>query len=107
MVILEALASGLPVITSRAAGASEILEPGSGIVVNDENSVEEVGAAIARLVSSEELRHEMGRCGRVVAERYSWEHMAKQYMVHYHMLSRSSVEPNALPAVASDQVIHA
>ena len=36
MVVAEAMASGLPVIVSGAAGASEWIEPGSnGLVIDD------------------------------------------------------------------------
>ena len=48
MVIVEALASGLPVITSRLAGASSAVETnGSGRLLSDPDSVTELGGYLA------------------------------------------------------------
>jgi glycosyltransferase involved in cell wall biosynthesis len=87
MVILEALASGLPVIASRAAGASEIIEPGCGIIVEDANNVQELSNAIRRLVADRDLRSQMAERGRDIAEKYSWERMARSYMTRYDKLT--------------------
>ena len=47
LVIIEALASGVPVITSRVAGASEAVLPGrTGLILEDPYDVEE----LARLI---------------------------------------------------------
>jgi glycosyltransferase involved in cell wall biosynthesis len=101
MVILEALASGLPVIASRAAGASEIFEPGCGIIIEDPDSITELSQAIRRLVDDPALRERMGRQGRIVAEKYSWTRMAQQYVRRYSALvfgPDDAASPNAVPA---------
>jgi glycosyltransferase involved in cell wall biosynthesis len=87
MVILEALASGLPVIASRAAGASELIEPGCGVIVEDANNVQELANAIHLLTSDQEMRTEMAKRGRGIAEKYSWERMARSYMARYDNLT--------------------
>jgi glycosyltransferase involved in cell wall biosynthesis len=45
-VILEALASGTPVITTRAAGAAEYIDESSGTVLEDADDAEALPAAI-------------------------------------------------------------
>lgn len=66
---LEAMASGLPVITTRANGASELIEDGySGLIVKDPMDPVELGEKLLRL--SEEKRRSMGEEARKVAERF-------------------------------------
>jgi glycosyltransferase involved in cell wall biosynthesis len=80
LVILEALASGLPVITTRSAGGAEVVSPESGIVLQDSESVDELSAAMRQLSGSRELRESMGHAGRELALRHSWRAMADQYL---------------------------
>lgn len=66
---LESLASGLPVITTRANGASELLTPGiDGIVLDDAADVEALIAVLRRLAADRWLRASLGRAGRRRAE---------------------------------------
>jgi UDP-glucose:(heptosyl)LPS alpha-1,3-glucosyltransferase len=70
---LEAMASGLPVITSRSNGASEILTPGAdGLVVDDPRDAAGVARAIGDLMDPAR-REAMGRAARETALRYTWE----------------------------------
>jgi UDP-glucose:(heptosyl)LPS alpha-1,3-glucosyltransferase len=56
LVALEALACGLPVLTSRYNGASELLEPPqAGIVVQDPHNAPELGGAIANMLDPTRL----------------------------------------------------
>ena len=78
--VLEAMASGLPVIASRIAGNEElVLHDETGILVESEN----VGAlreALAKLLANAALRQKMGMASRLrMEEHYSWESTAKQY----------------------------
>ncbi|MFH1671860.1 MAG: glycosyltransferase family 4 protein [Pseudomonadota bacterium] len=51
-VCLEALACGLPVITTRTNGASELIEPGkNGFVVNKPDDIKELSEAIIKLMN--------------------------------------------------------
>jgi UDP-glucose:(heptosyl)LPS alpha-1,3-glucosyltransferase len=67
LVALEALACGLPVLTSRYNGASEKLNPECGIVINDPHDSRELGAALtdmldpARLPARKTAAAEAGR----------------------------------------------
>jgi UDP-glucose:(heptosyl)LPS alpha-1,3-glucosyltransferase len=55
LVVLEALACGLPVVTSRFNGASEKLDPSCGIVVDDPHDARELGAAITDMLDLDRL----------------------------------------------------
>lgn len=67
-VILEALASGVPVVSTRHAGIPEIVDDGvSGLLV-PERDVEALCAALARLRDDPQLRASMGARGRSTVE---------------------------------------
>lgn len=65
---LESLASGLPVITTRANGASELITPGiDGIVLDDPGDVTALASALRTLSRDRLLRAALGRAGRRLA----------------------------------------
>ena len=72
-VILEALASGLPVLTSRAVGAAELLEGElrEGILANPDDD-REVEARLLRLLDRNR-RPSLSDQARRLGERYSWK----------------------------------
>jgi len=78
--LLEAMASGLPVIASRIAGNEELVIDGeTGILIPSEDA-DAFGIAIRKLMTDVPLRQQMGLASRRrVEEHYSWENTAKQY----------------------------
>lgn len=80
LVLIEALASGLPVITARCVGAAQLVSPGSGFVLADPEDVNGLAAAMSRLVEEPGLREQMGKEARVVAVQHSWRVMAQHYV---------------------------
>ena len=69
--IMEAMAMGLPVISTFHSGIPELIEDGvSGLLVPERDD-EALAAAIRRLVDDADLRRRLGTAGRdVVAERH-------------------------------------
>ena len=68
---LEALASGLPVITTRHCGAADIIRHGqNGLIVETPESFEEVAEKINCLFDPT-VRQSMGKNGRALAEEFS------------------------------------
>jgi UDP-glucose:(heptosyl)LPS alpha-1,3-glucosyltransferase len=71
LVVLEALASGLPVITTRHNGAGGIIEQGKeGFVLDDPRDVEALAEKILSL-SQPSILKEASRAARELGERYS------------------------------------
>ena len=66
---LEALASGLPVVTSRLAGGAEVVDARCGAVV-DPRAPEEVASAVARL--RERSPAELRAAARAAAEPFTY-----------------------------------
>lgn len=72
-VCLEAMASGLPVVTTKWNGASELLEDGvSGYLVSDPRDIGTLKKKISDL-ADESLRKRMGEAARKAAESFSME----------------------------------
>jgi UDP-glucose:(heptosyl)LPS alpha-1,3-glucosyltransferase len=71
-VVLEACAAGVPVVTSRRAGASELLDGAlAPLVVEDAEDLDALGAALAHALGPE--RAELGRAARARAEALPWD----------------------------------
>jgi glycosyltransferase involved in cell wall biosynthesis len=80
LVILEALATGLPVVTTRSAGASALMTEQVGIVLEDGDDDRAMAQALRTLVSSDDRRQALGRAARKLALQHSWRTMAGQYI---------------------------
>ena len=81
--VLEASATGLPVIVSKVGGLTEVVSADTGILVpvEDHNALY---AAMKKLAVNAELRQQMGRGGReLVEQRYDWEACLDQMCSHY------------------------
>ena len=80
---LEALAAGLPVITTTKSGAAEIIAPHvNGVVVEEPSDIEEIARTI-RVLLDEETRKRMGREARKLAERFPLEKNATEILDLY------------------------
>jgi glycosyltransferase involved in cell wall biosynthesis len=63
LVVLEALASGRPVVASKVGAIGEVLDPGCGILI-EEPEPREFARAIKALLDQPELRERLGAAGR-------------------------------------------
>lgn len=81
--LLEALASGLPVVTTGVEGVSELVRDGEeGFVVNPGDRAATIDR-IARLVADDALCERMGAKARAKAEAFSWERIVDGYLAVY------------------------
>lgn len=88
LVVIEAMASGLPVVTAITTGASELISPECGVVLSDTEDRKGLAEALCQLASNPELRHSMGKAARTVAEDHSWQKMAQRYVDRFEELSK-------------------
>jgi glycosyltransferase involved in cell wall biosynthesis len=79
--ILEAMASGTPVITSRRSAHMEIA--GDAALLVNPVDVEELTNAITRVVLEKALREELSQKGLARAREFSWESCAEQTVEVY------------------------
>jgi colanic acid/amylovoran biosynthesis glycosyltransferase len=65
VVLLEAMASGLPVVSTRVMGVPEVVEDGATGLLVSPGRVDELADALERLAASPELCERLGRHGRI------------------------------------------
>ena len=84
---LEALASGLPIITSRNCGVAEIItHKKEGIILEEPSDVKAIAEAIDYLMDSK-VRELMGQSARLLAEKFTQEQNAADMMKIYQKLT--------------------
>ncbi len=87
LVILEALASGLPVIVTPVGCASEVIEPGvNGFLVTRDPA--DIGRRMEQLAESDVGAYASAAVASV--ERHDWRAVAEQYVA---LLQRIAAEP--------------
>jgi len=91
MVVLEAMASRLPVIVSANVGAKDLVEDGlNGFVLPDRLDADATAAKIVLLLEAS-LRVAMGEAGRRTASLHDWDRLAKEVAgVYESCLARKS-----------------
>lgn len=89
--VLEAMASGLPVVTLAHQGVGAFVPPEAGIKVavsSPRETVHRLASAIRKLVNSEHLRSEMGRAAWEFARTQTWTRRAAVMSLYYEDIVR-------------------
>jgi glycosyltransferase involved in cell wall biosynthesis len=90
LVIMEALASGIPVITSKTVGMWEVVGD-AGRCLDNPDDVQTLTIWMREFAADELLRERMGAAGRAIALQHGWERMAAKYQALYLRLSEGNV----------------
>ena len=86
LVVLEAMAAGLPVVISPNVGAADLVTHGeSGFVLPDNPTAQDMTAALIRLMNPE-LRRSMGEAAGQIAENHDWDKVADKMAEIYRTL---------------------
>jgi UDP-glucose:(heptosyl)LPS alpha-1,3-glucosyltransferase len=77
--LAEAMACGLPVITSRAAGVSEIIHHGvDGIILENPADTNTLSDWLKRFLIDPDSREQIGKAAALTAAQYTWDENAQQ-----------------------------
>ena len=83
LVVLEAMAAGTPVITTRVAGVSDHIGDGEGLILDRWDDIDALQAGILRFYDNRSLTAEWGARARKKAENFSWKNIVnKTYEVY-------------------------
>ena len=83
IVLLEALASALPVIATEVPGYMSVLEPGRDSVTVQPKNWRELAASLVILARDPELRTRMSEYALQKVRRYSWENVVSEVVDIY------------------------
>lgn len=79
LTIIEAMASGLPVIASRTGGVTDgLTDEVNGLLV-EEKDVDQIARLINRLIQDGELRKTLAQNAYETAQKYSYKNIASRY----------------------------
>ncbi|MDC0569936.1 glycosyltransferase family 4 protein [Gammaproteobacteria bacterium] len=80
VVINEALSAGLPVVTTNAASACELIVPGETGYIHDAEAIYDYSASLDLLLSNASLRSDMSRKGKLTAKSWNSASMADKVL---------------------------
>ncbi len=86
IVLLEAMAAGLPLVASNIEGFASVLTHGEEGLLVLPKDCEGLAEALRRLVDDESLRRQMGGKGRRRAQAFSWPRVSQQILSYYERL---------------------
>jgi glycosyltransferase involved in cell wall biosynthesis len=69
--VLESLATGVPLVTTRVGQAPELIVEGESGLLADVDDIDALAAAVARVYDDEDLRDRIRRAGRATAEAHA------------------------------------
>lgn len=82
IVFLEAMASGLPIVTTDSAGNKEIIDGSNGILTGAKSSLE-IAEAVIKLLESKALRTKISQANKRKVLDYEWKKVAEMYLGIY------------------------
>ncbi|GAB4466687.1 MAG: glycosyltransferase family 4 protein [Armatimonadaceae bacterium] len=83
LVLAEATASGLPIITAETTGGAELVTDAAGIRIRDANNADELAQAMRTLAGDPERRQAMREAAWKRAQTNTWEDIGAAYMRVY------------------------
>ncbi|MFP3392810.1 glycosyltransferase family 4 protein [Brevibacillus sp. SIMBA_040] len=77
----EAMAAGLPFVTTKRGGNAEVIIGGNGLLVEEPENPLSFSTQLSKLLASRDLQRSMGSSGRRLAEeRFTWERVAREVL---------------------------
>lgn len=88
LVMLEAMASGLPVVAFESGGIPQLIKDKENGLLCKEKDVETLAANINKVLYDEEVRNDLIQNGNVTVKAYSYKEVAKRYSEIYSAAMR-------------------
>lgn len=92
-VVLESMASGVPVVGVRAGGVQNLISNGeTGFLAKPARNMEEFSKLVRNIVEDDELRETMALAARKEAERWDWESATKHLRETHYSKAKENFE---------------
>ena len=95
IVLLEAMASGTPIVASRLEGFQTVLEEGMQGLMAPPKDDEALADALRQMILDPTMRSVMGAFGERRAYEFRWERVAGQVLEYYETV-RAEVEQSSM-----------
>jgi glycosyltransferase involved in cell wall biosynthesis len=112
-VVLEAMASGLPVVVPSSGGQLDYVHHEVNGLIYDHEDPEALIAQVARLIGDPLLARRLGASGRAWAETRRWEHVLDGLIADWEtivhpprltlLVGKADVAPSLIPAARGDR----
>jgi Glycosyltransferase len=83
VVLLEAMAAGVPIVASDIHGYKQVVQRGVQGLLAEPRNPRALAAALYTLATDADLRHRLGDAGRQRAPEYSWDRVTEQIVDFY------------------------
>ncbi|MGC1183894.1 MAG: glycosyltransferase family 4 protein [Candidatus Dormiibacterota bacterium] len=93
VILLEAMASGRPVVATAIDGFRQVISDGVEGLLTPPGDEAQMAATLARLLDNPGLRQQMGERGRRAAEGYAWPLVADRVLSVYESALRARRQP--------------
>ena len=104
IVLLEAMAAGLPIVATSIEGYAQVLTDGQEGILVPPRDPAAVAAAVCGVLQDRELALALGSRGLETASHYSWQSIAEQ-VVDLYVKTGLRTLPYALPALHTSSAI--
>jgi phosphatidylinositol alpha-mannosyltransferase len=101
IVLLEAMASGKPIIASDIAGFRQVLRSGQEGLLVPRKSSHQLAQAVRLLIDDPDLRLRMGQTGLRTVQQYDWRHVVGRVLTVYQRAAQQGQ-----PARAGGTLVH-
>jgi phosphatidyl-myo-inositol alpha-mannosyltransferase len=104
IVLLEAMASGVPIVCSDIHGYKGVVRRNEQALLVPPRDSEALAAALARLLRDPALRERMGHSGRERAAQFGWENITAKVEDYYGFVIRRLAASGSLPRGFRSQI---
>lgn len=87
IVLLEAMATGTPVVATNIPGYASVVTHGREGLLAEPGNPRSIAAALLKLLKDREMRSQMAQNGIATAAKYSWDNVSRQVMDYYLSLT--------------------
>jgi len=78
LTLLEAMATGMPVVTTNTSGMADIVEDGVNGRLVPPADAKSLATAVEQLQGSSDMRRQLGLAGQKTVRRYTWKQVARK-----------------------------
>lgn len=100
-VVMEALACGLPVVTTRESGCDHVIRDGENGFIVPAGDPAAIAMVLRRLAADPDAARAIGRAARRTAEAFTWERHADAFLAWLASLPAPGGAPATQPAAQS------